>query len=229
MESQPRNRILLVTLLAVVLSAAITGGIVYTVQSKQNNDTKTDLQAQVDSLKAQLAALPTVTPTPVATATPIPTATPAATATPVASPSPSLTADWKTYTSNDMGVSFKYPPTWKVSTASTGTGGKQTAITVSSDDQTFFELSTTLADYDNQTIASQYATLVSINKVNKGYSAIPDKKEVRALVETPGASDDNVFFATGKKVIVFSTDTSATGYSKNKNNYDLMVSSFSSF
>ena len=90
--SAQRNNTVLYIALAVVLSAVITGGIVYAVQSKQNTDTKNTLQAQVDSLKAQVAVLPTATL--VATT--------------------GATASWKTYTSTGQGISFKYPTDWFV-------------------------------------------------------------------------------------------------------------------
>ena len=77
---------LLVTLLTIMLSAVITGSIVYGVETTQNNKTKADLQDQLNSLKAQVAALPTTTP--VVSASPIvsSTATPSPSATATASP-----------------------------------------------------------------------------------------------------------------------------------------------
>jgi hypothetical protein len=93
------------TVLAVVLSAAITGGLVYAVQNKQSND----LQSQLNDLKTQVAAIPTATATPVALATATPTATPtaAATATPTTAPTATATAatgcDLKLSTLNNGG------------------------------------------------------------------------------------------------------------------------------
>lgn len=71
MEPQPGNRIIVITVLAVVLCAVLSGGLVYALQNKQNSQTKNDLQAQITSLQTQVASLSTSpTPSPEATATP---------------------------------------------------------------------------------------------------------------------------------------------------------------
>lgn len=110
MEPQPGNRVLLITLLAVVLTALITGGAVYAMQNKQNTDTKNDLQSQVDGLRSQLTSVQK------SVATPTPSVSPsaAATASPVAkaTATPNTTAEWKTYTNTAHKYSVKYPSAW---------------------------------------------------------------------------------------------------------------------
>jgi len=113
MEQEPtvaqssKNNIILYLVLAVIISALVTGGIVYAVQSKQNADTKNTLQAQIDVLTSQVAQLPTTTPVATTTPTPSPSAT------------PDVTASWKTYTSTSQGISFKYPSDWFVTEEAT--------------------------------------------------------------------------------------------------------------
>ena len=81
MENEPKKvSVLLVTILTILLSAIVTGGVVYAVQNRQNSKTRDDLQAQVDALKAKVAALPTATPTITSSTTATPT--PAVTSTP---------------------------------------------------------------------------------------------------------------------------------------------------
>ncbi len=210
-----KNMILPLTVV-VIVSTALASGAVYAVQNKQNNDTQNNLQAQINGLKSQIAALPTATPT--SMASPV-----------VSTTTPDPTSGWKTYTSTDMGISFKYPSTWTVTTISTGTEGQQTALGVSGDDQADFTISTTLPAYDNQSIAAQYAALVNLSKADTDYQAIPAKNEIRFRETDPGGSNnDEAVFATGKQIVGFSTDTSAVGYAEDKNDYDLMINSFSS-
>jgi hypothetical protein len=64
----------------VVVAALVAGGGVFAYEKKQQNDSNKDLQAQIDTLKAQLAASPTPTATASATASPSATPTPTATA-----------------------------------------------------------------------------------------------------------------------------------------------------
>lgn len=75
----PAKKMWATLLAAILIPALIAGGAVYAYQKKQQTTATHDLQAQIDSLKTQLAATPT------------PTATP--TATPAASASPTSTAD----------------------------------------------------------------------------------------------------------------------------------------
>ena len=116
MEPKSHNNIIVITLIAVIITAAVTGGIVYTIQSKQNTTSKNDLQAQVDSLKSQIAAFPTASPKPIASAAP--TATPVSSASPVATADP--TAGWKTYTFTEANISFSYPSEWGTVTVKQG-------------------------------------------------------------------------------------------------------------
>ena len=103
METKPAARPIVIGVLAAVLAAAITGGSVYAAMHKRAADDKKTLQAQVDSLKTQVAALPT--------AMPVPSASPVATASP---------ATQTTYTNTKYGYSFEYDATANDITASAG-------------------------------------------------------------------------------------------------------------
>ena len=58
------------TIIAAVIAAVLAGGVTYAIQNKRSTDSQSTLQAQVDSLKTQIATLSTPTPStsPVATA-----------------------------------------------------------------------------------------------------------------------------------------------------------------
>jgi hypothetical protein len=95
----PRNPFIPIIATALI-AALVAGGAVYLWQRNENQKAKTDLEAQISKLRADLGAVPT----------PTPTVSPTATATPTASP----TADWKTYTNATYGFTFQYPPQWKL-------------------------------------------------------------------------------------------------------------------
>ena len=97
MEPQSLRHNLLFLLVAVALSAVIAGGVVFTIGKIQNTNTKNDLQAQVDTLKKEIAAIPSASasPTPTTATTPTPTAT--------------LDPSKATYTNTKYGYSFTYP------------------------------------------------------------------------------------------------------------------------
>lgn len=109
-NASPKSNVARYVVLAVVLSAVTTGGIVYAIQNKRSNDEKATLQAQVDNLQLRIAAASTATPSPTATAT----------AETSPSPTADATANWKTY--SGQGISFKYPSDWTVHAASVGSG-----------------------------------------------------------------------------------------------------------
>ena len=71
-----------------VLAAIVAGGAVYAIERNRNASEHKKLQTQVETLKSQVATLPTVSPTPLvlSSATPLASATPAATSIPTASP-----------------------------------------------------------------------------------------------------------------------------------------------
>lgn len=81
----PRPKLWPTLTACVVATALIVGGGVYLYQKHQQDTANQDLQAQIDSLKSQLAAQATPTPTATPVASPTPTgATPTPTATPIA-------------------------------------------------------------------------------------------------------------------------------------------------
>ena len=92
MESRLKNR---ATLLIAVLAALVVGGIVYAVQKKEGTDAKNGLQAQIDTLRSQLATAQKTTPTPSPTTTPV------------------ITTDQSTgtttFTNANLGFSVRYP------------------------------------------------------------------------------------------------------------------------
>lgn len=85
-----------------IIAAILAGATTYLLARHYGNAKNTDLQDQINALRAQVSAAPTATP--VATATP--TATPTATADP--------TAGWSTVTNKSLGFSLKYPTDWSV-------------------------------------------------------------------------------------------------------------------
>lgn len=116
---------LIYTISGVLIAALVAGGGVYAYQKQQNDGKVADLQAQIDTLSAEVKvakATPTTTATPVATATPaaVATSTPVATATPTATPALVSTAQWKTIQNSKYKYSVKYPLDW---TAQESSGG----------------------------------------------------------------------------------------------------------
>ena len=98
--STPKNTLSIISVvLGAIISALIVGSGVYAYERNRNTKTINDLQAQIDTLKSQVAL---ATPTPVATVTPIVSAAPTA----------DPTAGWSTYTSVNFPINFKYPATW---------------------------------------------------------------------------------------------------------------------
>lgn len=82
----------------VVVAALAAGGGVYAYEKILNNTTQATLKSQIESLKMQVLAKHTLT------ASPIPTTSLLATASPT---SVDPTANWKTYTDTNTGLSFK--------------------------------------------------------------------------------------------------------------------------
>ena len=68
-SARPANQ-LAVGVVCVILAAAIAGGSVYAYERHQRSSSDSDLQAQINTLKSEVAALPTATPLPTPTATP---------------------------------------------------------------------------------------------------------------------------------------------------------------
>ena len=60
MQSNSKN-ILLYLIVAILLSTIVSGSIVYIIENKQNTTTKNALQGQLNTLKQEIAALPTPT------------------------------------------------------------------------------------------------------------------------------------------------------------------------
>jgi hypothetical protein len=101
LEEVPKVKSLVpVVVSSVLISALIAGGGIYVYLKSISDKNQTDLQNQINILKAQVSASNAVTTTPTATATATPTA------------SAQATANWKTYTSNTYGLTIKYPNDW---------------------------------------------------------------------------------------------------------------------
>ena len=127
MEPQTGKYTILTSLLAVIVSAVVTGGVVYAVLSNHNAEVKTGLQTQIDDLKAQLAK------------------TQVAVAIPSATPDP--TADWKTYDFSDARVSFKYPSAWGTATLNHGSANTGSSPFVTFSGNSSFSLGTQSKDF----------------------------------------------------------------------------------
>lgn len=92
--------------LVVILVALISGGGIYAWQANKSTSEKAQLQSQITSLQSQLnqqKTTPATTPT---------------TTTPTTTTTTDETADWKTYTNEKYGYSFKYPKGWIVASYS---------------------------------------------------------------------------------------------------------------
>ena len=118
MDQVYTNRTIFTVLVTVVITAAITNGIFYEVQNKQEKELTNTLQVQIDGLKAQLATARN--PISVAAATPIPTTDP--------------TGTWQKFTGN--GITLKYPTDWTLNAADSN---PCTDISLSSSKKYMFE------------------------------------------------------------------------------------------
>ncbi|MEI6477642.1 MAG: hypothetical protein WCO52_01520 [bacterium] len=216
---------LMPAVIAAVIAAALAGGITYAVQNKRSADSQNTLQAQVDSLKSQLAALPTATPLAVATATPTPTATPTAT--------PDPTANWKVYTNTKMGFSFKYPTDWKVAVTTDETGGNSfnADLTPASGSQLYvIQALHILPAQDNKDISTQLAYLKSVNS-GSSLTSLTSQYGIRYSEDSEKAGkSENADFATGKYIMSLFFHATAgnqtTDYAAGKAVYDEVVSTF---
>ncbi|MBU6389538.1 hypothetical protein KGQ71_03410 [Patescibacteria group bacterium] len=99
----PKSSLFPVVILAVIVVGLASGIGVYAYQKHQQNTSEQNLQSQINTLKSQLAAKPS-------------------SATSALSIAPS-TADWKTFTDPDYGLSFKYPNSWSAGAIVNETAG----------------------------------------------------------------------------------------------------------
>lgn len=88
--------------LSILLSALITGGLVYWWQSRVTESTTSQLQSQIDNLQNQLSQ----------SAVPQPTS-PSASNAPTTSQSSEKTATWQTHTDYEIGYSIDFPKDWR--------------------------------------------------------------------------------------------------------------------
>jgi len=101
-EPVQSSKHILITIIAVVLTAIIVGGGVYAWQRSSLRATEQSLQQQINTLQSQIESLQQ-TPPPVAT-TPETTQEPTQPADEIAS--------WKTFENKDLGFSFRYPASY---------------------------------------------------------------------------------------------------------------------
>jgi len=100
--SSNNSRVLVIVIISVLLTGVITGSATYFWQKSANERTISSLKEEIISLEEQLSKLEN---TEVALQ---PTSLPEL--------SSELTAAWKTYVSNDFGISFKYPEDGHITT-----------------------------------------------------------------------------------------------------------------
>ncbi len=110
---EKKTSIFLIILLCILV--AVAGGSVsyYYLAGAHDDETQT-LEEQIDKLDSDIAKLRKETKTTELTPTPTTTATTTTTTDP--------TANWKTYTNNNLKISFKYPQVWGTATYSTYEG-----------------------------------------------------------------------------------------------------------
>ncbi len=101
------NRTVPIIAASVLVAALLTGGGVYTYQKNQATKTQEDLQAQIDSLKSELAIAKQAVATPTSDPTASDSSSTASSAT--SNTIPDSTASWKTYSNASLGFSIKYP------------------------------------------------------------------------------------------------------------------------
>ena len=89
---QSNNKLIPAIVTGVMITALVVGSGVFVYEKNQNDTVQADMQAQIDTLKLQVATKTMVS------ALPSPTANP--------------TANWKTYTLAEAKISFSYPADW---------------------------------------------------------------------------------------------------------------------
>ena len=89
--------------LSIILSALITGGLIYWWQSRVTQSTVSQLQSQIDNLQNQLSQ----------SVVPQSTTQPTTTTVPSTSQAPDKTASWQTHADYTTAYSIKYPQGWR--------------------------------------------------------------------------------------------------------------------
>lgn len=169
--------------ISAVLAAVIFGGGVYAYQSNQAKKDKDALKSQITALETEKANLEKQVADSTTNTT---TTTQSSTSTTTTTDE---TANWKTYTSASLGISFKYPSDWFVKEAS-------------SDSRIYVR--NTQNDVDKETMPSNFqqiwisysATESAVSKENNTKSGNPDGREISGSVTPSTIKAGNITINT---------------------------------
>ncbi|HAU66431.1 MAG: hypothetical protein UT30_C0005G0047 [Candidatus Uhrbacteria bacterium GW2011_GWF2_39_13] len=179
-----------ITIIAVVLTAIIVGGVVHAWQKIRLQSIEQSLQQQINTLQSQIESLQQTTP-PVAT-------TPETTQVPTQSTGE--TASWQTYENKELEFSFRYPASYGNFQISINNGETGKKFTGNFQNNNHFSIGGITADYSSGRSAYFLDFVKYLNEGGKYYHLMAlDKKW---LVEPT-----KILTADGQKILIVNGDS----------------------